>query len=162
MKLVARHPSRSSTRAGSLLIVLAGLAGCTGSSQQDASRVDSRLDDTTRPDVTDEGPADAPGTDLPLADALDAQGDTALDGIVDRPSDGAPGDLAAEADTRDASPDTRDASPDTLACTYADGSAAMPAFSLVDVNPGSRTAMRMVSPRDYLGQVSAWFFGRAT
>jgi hypothetical protein len=35
-------------------------------------------------------------------------------------------------------------------------------FSLPDVNPNSDTTGEMVSPRDYLGQVTAWYFGHAT
>ncbi|MEM8678941.1 MAG: hypothetical protein AAGF97_06300 [Planctomycetota bacterium] len=35
-------------------------------------------------------------------------------------------------------------------------------FSLIDVNPTSKTYNQPVSPRDYLGQVSAWYFGHAT
>jgi hypothetical protein len=36
------------------------------------------------------------------------------------------------------------------------------AFSLPDVNPASPRFGQVVSPRDYLGQVSAWYFGHAT
>ena len=35
-------------------------------------------------------------------------------------------------------------------------------FSLLDVNPTSSTAGTNVSPRDHLGEVSAWYFGHAT
>jgi hypothetical protein len=35
-------------------------------------------------------------------------------------------------------------------------------FSLLDVNPNSTTYEESVSPRDYLEQVSAWYFGHAT
>jgi hypothetical protein len=38
----------------------------------------------------------------------------------------------------------------------------MPDFVLLDVNPGSPRSGQAVSPRDYLGQVSAWYFGHAT
>ena len=38
----------------------------------------------------------------------------------------------------------------------------LPDFSLVDVNPNSATYNQAVSPRDYLGQVSAWYLGNAT
>jgi hypothetical protein len=34
-------------------------------------------------------------------------------------------------------------------------------FLLQDVNPNSPTNGMYVSPRDYLGQVSAWYFGDA-
>ena len=35
-------------------------------------------------------------------------------------------------------------------------------FSLIDVNPNSATYNQAVSPRDFLGGVSAWYFGHAT
>lgn len=37
-----------------------------------------------------------------------------------------------------------------------------PDFSLVDLNPVSSTYQATHSPRQYLGQVSAWYFGAAT
>lgn len=38
----------------------------------------------------------------------------------------------------------------------------VPNFSIQDVNPNSARSGEMVSPRDYLGSVSAWYFGHAT
>jgi hypothetical protein len=38
----------------------------------------------------------------------------------------------------------------------------VPDFSVLDVNPASPTADQPVSPRDYLEQVSGWYFGHAT
>jgi hypothetical protein len=35
-------------------------------------------------------------------------------------------------------------------------------FSLPDVNPNSASFQSQVSPRDYLQQVSGWYFGHAT
>ena len=35
-------------------------------------------------------------------------------------------------------------------------------FSLVDANPASPTFNQPVSPRDYLGEISAWMFGYST
>ena len=37
-----------------------------------------------------------------------------------------------------------------------------PAFLLQDVNDTSATAGQLLSPRAYLGRVSAWYFGQAT
>ena len=37
----------------------------------------------------------------------------------------------------------------------------MPDFSLVDVNPNSASHGQPVSPRQYLGKISAWYFGHA-
>jgi len=39
---------------------------------------------------------------------------------------------------------------------------AAPDFSLQDVNPNSSTSGQMVSPRQHLDQISAWYFGHAT
>jgi len=38
---------------------------------------------------------------------------------------------------------------------------ALPDFSLPDVNANSSRYQETVSPRDYLGQISAWYFGDA-
>ncbi|MHC4176190.1 MAG: hypothetical protein ACYSWU_01715 [Planctomycetota bacterium] len=38
----------------------------------------------------------------------------------------------------------------------------MPNFALVDTNSTSSTYGQLVSPRNYLQQVSAWYFGHAT
>jgi len=35
-------------------------------------------------------------------------------------------------------------------------------FALADVNPTSQTFNTNVSPRDYQGKISAWYFGAAT
>lgn len=35
-------------------------------------------------------------------------------------------------------------------------------FSLVDVNPTSASYNQSISPRDYIGQTTAWYFGHAT
>jgi hypothetical protein len=42
------------------------------------------------------------------------------------------------------------------------GPNAVAEFSLQDVNPNSARSGEMVSPRDYVGSVSAWYFGHAT
>jgi len=39
------------------------------------------------------------------------------------------------------------------------GAEAVPDFSLIDVNSTSSTYNQLVSPRDYLQQTSAWYFG---
>jgi hypothetical protein len=38
---------------------------------------------------------------------------------------------------------------------------AVPDFALVDVNPNSISHNTEVSPRDYRGQISAWYFTRS-
>ncbi len=39
--------------------------------------------------------------------------------------------------------------------------APMPDFELIDVNPNAATYNQGISPRDYLEQVSGWYFGEA-
>ena len=39
---------------------------------------------------------------------------------------------------------------------------ALPDFSVADVNPNSARFQEIVSPTDYLGQISAWYFGQST
>lgn len=39
---------------------------------------------------------------------------------------------------------------------------AAPEFQLQDVNPNSLTTGQPVSPRNYTGMVTAWYFGYAT
>ena len=41
-------------------------------------------------------------------------------------------------------------------------SVAMPDFQLVDLNPASSRYNQTISPRDYLEEVSAWYFSHAT
>lgn len=58
-----------------------------------------------------------------------------------------------------------DAAPDAIADASTEGDAPdplAPDFSLVDENPNSTTYQQKVSPRDYLGKVSAYYFGQAT
>jgi hypothetical protein len=43
-----------------------------------------------------------------------------------------------------------------------DTGALAPDFSLPDVNPGSPTYTTLVSPRQRLGKISAWYFAHAT
>jgi hypothetical protein len=39
---------------------------------------------------------------------------------------------------------------------------AVPDFTLMDVNTNSATYQQSVSPRDFMGQVSGWYFGHST
>jgi hypothetical protein len=49
-----------------------------------------------------------------------------------------------------------------FACSEVKTNSKPPNFSLLDVNPNSESNQQMVSSDDYLGQVSAWYFGHAT
>ncbi|MEO8495831.1 MAG: hypothetical protein ABI614_12220 [Planctomycetota bacterium] len=50
----------------------------------------------------------------------------------------------------------------TLQLTAEGESPPLPDFHLADVNPASARFGETVSPRDYLSQVSAWYFGHST
>lgn len=53
--------------------------------------------------------------------------------------------------------------PAPLPVETAEGEAtAMPDFHLVDLNPASSRYNQSISPRDYLEQVSAWYFSHST
>ena len=52
-----------------------------------------------------------------------------------------------------------------LACGSEDPAAPLqhaPDVALVDVNPNSSRHDESISPRDYMNQVSVWYFGHAT
>ena len=42
------------------------------------------------------------------------------------------------------------------------GDEALPDFSVADVNADSARYREAISPRDYLGQISGWYFGHST
>ena len=46
--------------------------------------------------------------------------------------------------------------------TIEPGSNAVPDFLLADINPNSSTVGQNISPRDYLQQISGWYFIKAT
>lgn len=48
------------------------------------------------------------------------------------------------------------------ACSSSSAPQAAPAFQLLDVNTTSTTYDTMVSPRDYVGTVTAWYFASVT
>mgnify|MGYP003329007639 FL=1 len=75
-------------------------------------------------------------TDSTLADTVADTGTPSDSGIAD----------SALADSADTGVDT----------------AAVPDFSLEDLNPGSVRYGEMISPRDYLEQVSGWYFIHST
>ncbi len=51
---------------------------------------------------------------------------------------------------------------DSIAFAVYDPNNLVADFSLEDVNPTSATYEEFVSPRDYLGRISAWYFGHST
>lgn len=49
-----------------------------------------------------------------------------------------------------------------ISTTTAQSAEPVPELSLMDMNPTSDTHGQMVSPRDYVGKVSGWYFGHST
>lgn len=97
-----------------------------------------------------------------------AQGDQGRDSLVVR--DQAPSDLAMADRGRDAvAPSDQGGADSTMAADLStmdqltDAVASVvPNFSLFDVNPSSTSYTTKVSPRDYLGRVSAYYFTQVT
>jgi hypothetical protein len=119
------------------------------------------------------------GGDERLGASADAGDDLATGGSGGSGASGGSGGGAAGAggaggnggSTADAASDTTsDALADALADSSGDASDAAsdgpsglaPDFSLEDVNPNSSLYQTSVSPTDYLGRVSAWYFGHST
>lgn len=97
-------------------------------------------------DSTDTGPA------------VDCQADT---GGTETGAPNESGDSSALAESGEtASPDTATETGDTSADTAEPVMVAD--FSLTDINPSSPRCGEVVSPRDYLEQVSGWYFTHAT
>ena len=108
----------------------------------DSGSVDTAITEDTS-DTTDTSPVDT-------ADTTDT--DTADTSIVD----------TADTDTVDTA-DTTDTDPvDTDTDPIGPGPNAVVDFSLPDTNPSSPTVGQTISPRDYLQQVSGWYFIKAT
>ena len=90
-----------------------------------------------------EGPLDTGGSETgPPADTAEESKDSGEAEDTDEPSD------SSEPDDTETTPEA--------------GPNARPDFSLTDVNSSSLTAGEQVSPRDYLEQVSGWYFTHAT
>lgn len=90
----------------------------------------------------------------PDSGPVDSGRDTAPDTAVDTAPDTA-------VDSGDTGPDSGDTGPDT-GDTGEPDPAWVADFLLVDENPGSPTYGLALSPRDYLEQVSGWYFVHAT
>lgn len=94
------------------------------------------------------------------ADAAGGSSGSAKDGAADTSSGGGSGqagEAGALADAGDAALEAGDAADASDA-----SSGLLPDFGLLDVNPSSARYQDVVSPKDYLGKVSAWYFGHAT
>ena len=110
-------------------------------------------------DIAAGGPDDDGSFNSNSGDGADPAGPTGSDigggdadpGGGEEPDTGEPPDPGTE-DPPDAQPEEPPVASDE----------ALPDFSVVDVNAESARYLQAVSPRDYLGQVSAWYFGHST
>ncbi len=100
----------------------------------------------------------SPDASLATGGAAGASFDAAPDVTAEAGAGGQ--DAAKDGGASDAVADASEAGGDGEAGDAADPLA--PDFLLVDENPNSTTYQTKVSPRDYLGKVSAWYFGQAT
>ncbi len=82
-----------------------------------------------------------------------AADDSAGDSVNENAADDSTNDNAADANVNDNGEPVDDPQPSADALTD---------FAAGDVNPDSARFQEEVTPRDYLGQVSAWYFGHST
>lgn len=111
----------------------------------------------------DKGPVAETGQPADSADtgpAVDCQADTGSSETGEPEESGDSSALAESGET--ASPDTNAETGDTSADTATPEPVMVADFSLTDINPGSPRCGEVVSPRDYLEQVSGWYFTHAT
>jgi hypothetical protein len=131
----------------STALLLSCLLACTSNKQevatQDTSTQDTNTTDTT---VVDSGTTDTSTTDTAIIDT-GVIVDTA---IVDTGDTGDTGDTITT--------DTGDT--DTSSTSV--GALAVMDFSLPDVNTSSALYGQTISPRDYVQQISGWYFIKAT
>ena len=122
----------------SLFTTLLFSLACT----EEESKVEDTSVSTVEPSSEDTDTSDTEDTDTAVADTADTDSiDTALDtGTVDVDT-GEPIDTGT----------TTDPGPNAVAN-----------FSLPDINPASPTLGQNISPRDYLQQISGWYFIKAT
>ena len=116
---------------------------CVTACDEDNKSVDTAVTDIDTSDT--ETPVDTGDTE----DTSEETGDTNDTGSDDT------GDTGDTADT--AVIDTGDTGE-----TTGPGPNAVPDFLLADINPNSSTMGQNISPRDYLQQISGWYFIKAT
>jgi len=97
----------------------------------------------------EEKPTDSGSVDTAITEDTSDTTDTS-------PVDTADTDTVDTADTTDTDPVDTDTDP------IGPGPNAVVDFSLPDTNPSSPTVGQTISPRDYLQQVSGWYFIKAT
>ena len=110
-------------------------------------------------DVEDKS-VDTAVTDTDTSDTEDTEDTSEETGDTTDTNDTGTGDSGDTADT--ALVDTDDTAVIDTGETMGPGPNAVPDFLLADINPNSSTMGQNISPRDYLQQVSGWYFIKAT
>ena len=116
--------------------------------------------DTATSEVADTNTADTTDTDdtNDTGDTDTATSDTDVDsdsGETNQDTDTGSSDTGTDTDTGDT--DNLD-----TGSTTGPGANAVPDFLLADINPNSSTLGQTISPRDYLQQISGWYFIKST
>ena len=110
--------------------------------------------DTATVDTNDtESPDDTSDTDTSVSDTTDTEDPVDTSDTVDT-------DTGESQDT--GTVDTADTDPIDTGTSTEPGLNAVPDFSLADINPNSATMGQNISPRDYLQQISGWYFIKST
>ena len=132
-----------------LLGILGPVAFAIGCGEdKPADTATTEVDDTTPTDTNDTSTSD---TDT--GSSSDTGGDT---GSGDTSSSDTGTDTAVD------SGDTGDTDTVDTGSTTEPGADAVPDFLLADINPNSSTLGQNISPRDYLQQISGWYFIKST
>ena len=112
--------------------------------------------DTATADTNDtESPEDTSDTDTSVSDTDTADTEDPVD-----TSDTLDTDTGDSDDT--GAVDTADTGVVDTGTSMEPGLNAVPDFSLADINPNSVTMGQNISPRDYLQQISGWYFIKST
>ena len=125
------------------IVTLASL--CLAACNEEDKPVDTALVDT---DTEDTGDTDDTGDTNDTSEETGDTTDTGDTGTIDS-GDTADTGLVDTGDTDTGIADT---------AVFEPGPNAVPDFLLADINPNSSTMGQNVSPRDYLQQVSGWYF----
>ena len=110
--------------------------------------------DTATVDTNDtESPEDTSDTDTAVSDTSDTEDTADTSDTIDT-------DTGESEET--GTVDTADTSDTDTGTSTEPGLNAVPDFLLADINPNSATIGQNISPRDYLQQISGWYFIKST
>ena len=117
------------------------------------SEADKPMDTATVDTNDTESPEDTSDTDTSVSDTSDTEDTVDTSDTIDTDTDG-PQDTGVI--------DTADTGTIDTGTSTEPGLNAVPDFLLADINPNSSTMGQNISPRDYLQQISGWYFIKST